>query len=99
MTAASIPPSDRRAKALGQLRETINQTIGSVFFAPLLKGMRESPLKGKFGHGGRGEEAFGAQLDQILVERAGAATNFNLSGSLFKRLAPAAGAYAERTRA
>ena len=46
-----------------RLRETADQLVGSVFYGSLLRTMRASALQGKYGHGGRGEEVFAAQLD------------------------------------
>ncbi len=48
--------------------------------------MRASGLRGKYGHGGRGEEVFAAQLDQILAERAGRARGYDLSDAIMGRL-------------
>lgn len=54
-----------------RLREVTGKVAGSVFFGALLKTMRESELKGPYGHGGRGEQVFAAQLHGILAERVG----------------------------
>ena len=56
---------------LHRLRETANRAVGSVFFGTLLKAMRDSTLQGPYGHGGRGEEVFTAQLHGIFAERIG----------------------------
>ncbi len=87
-TPAQPPVNAATQKRQDELREAIDQTIGSVFFGPLMKTMRSSVLKGEIGHGGRGEEVFRAQLDQVLVERAGSATRYELSDVLFDRFAP-----------
>lgn len=85
-TTSTQPPVNAAAqKRRDDLREAIDQVIGSVFFGPLMKTMRSSAFKGEIGHGGRGEEIFRAQLDQILVERAGTATSYELSNVLFDR--------------
>jgi len=75
------------ARDLKRLRDTTGQIVGSVFYGTMLRAMRESTLKGKFGHGGRGEEVFGAQLDQILAERAGEASGSGVGEALYERLA------------
>ncbi len=98
--ATTVPtPDSARDQALTRLRRAINESIGSVFFGPLMRSMRNSSIKGEIGHGGRGEEIFRAQLDQILTERAGASTNYKLSDALFDRFAPAVSALSERTDA
>ncbi|HEY3242051.1 MAG TPA: hypothetical protein VGM03_01760 [Phycisphaerae bacterium] len=77
-------PGDKSLKAL---RAHVDKVVGSVFYGNLLKTMRPDPLKGKFGHGGRGEEVFSAQLDQVLAERAGQARHYSLNEALFEHLA------------
>jgi len=84
-----------RDRALGRLRETVDQVLGSVFYGPLLRGVRSSSLKGSVGHGGRGEDIFQAQLDQIFAERAGQAGSGGLGDTLYDRFARAAAAHAE----
>ena len=74
-------------KDLQRLKQTAGQVVGSVFFGTLLKEMRESPLKGKFGHGGRGEEVFGAQLHGVLAEKAGTALQKGIGQVLYEKLA------------
>lgn len=54
-----------------RLEQVAGEVVGQIFFAPLLAQMRSSGLKGEFGHGGRGEEVFGAQLDSLLASEIG----------------------------
>lgn len=87
---SSQPPFEliRSAKpAPDKLRQLSGEIVGSVFYGKLLKTMRESPLKGKYGHGGRGEEVFSAQLHEMLAERAGAAHADGLADALYRHLA------------
>ena len=69
-----------------RLRQTTDQVVGSVFYGTLLESMRASGLRGKYGHGGRGEEVFAAQLDRMLAERAGQARSYTLSDAIVRRL-------------
>lgn len=71
---------------LDRLRQLTGQVVGSVFFGTLLKTMRESELKGAYGHGGRGEEIFSAQLHGILAERMGATMRTGLGRAVYDRL-------------
>jgi len=71
---------------LQRLREASGKVVGSVFYGTLLRTMRESPLKGQYGHGGRGEEVFAAQLDGVMAEKMGQATNGGLADVLFETL-------------
>jgi Rod binding domain-containing protein len=86
--ASAGKPDVRNDPRLKPLREVAGQVMGSVFFGTLLKTLRESPLKGTYGHGGQGEEIFQAQLHQVFAERAGAARNNGLTDALVSRLAP-----------
>jgi len=71
---------------VAKLRETAGHVVGSAFFGTLLKTMRESDLKGSFGHGGRGEEIFEAQLHGVIAERAGVRMQRDLQDALFRQL-------------
>lgn len=81
-------PSDDAVK--NNLRETVNQVMGSVFYGPLLASARNTALKSEVGHGGRGEDVFKAQLDQILAERAGGAAHEDVGDVLYRRFEAAA---------
>ena len=80
--ATAIPPAQRQAA----LRQAVNEVVGTVFFAPMLKMARENPFKGRFGHGGRGEEVFGAQLDMELARRASHRLEGGLTEAMVRRL-------------
>ena len=71
---------------LGRLREATGEVVGSVFYGTLLRTMRESELKGRYGHGGRGEEIFAAQLHGVMAEKMGQATNGGLADAIYKSL-------------
>lgn len=82
--ARSVSP--RAERDLGKLRETVGQVVGAMSFGAMLKQMRNSPLKGEIGHGGRGEDVFSAQLHQELAERAGTRQDGGLADAVFHRL-------------
>lgn len=84
-----------RDEAIDELRDTVNKVVGTVFYEPLLRSTRNSSLRADIGHGGRGEEVFQGQLDQILAERVGLASGGSLSQSLVDRFARAARAHHE----
>lgn len=83
------PEADRPAPGpnLARLRKTAGKVVGSVFYGTMLKMLRTSEMKGKYGHGGRAEEVFGAQLDAIRAESLGASQQLELTDVLYKRLA------------
>lgn len=73
------------ASARDQIRVVADQVVGQVFYGTLLRQLRSSSLAGKYGHGGRGEEVFQAQLDQVLATRAGQARSTELSEAMVSR--------------
>ena len=88
-SVAGITPSESTVpRDLARLRKVTGEVVGSVFFGTLLKTMRESNLKGAYGHGGRGEEVFAAQLHGILAERMGGATERGLGDAIYRALEP-----------
>lgn len=70
--------------AATQLRATAGMLVGRVFFGTLLQAMRESGLRGKYGHGGRGEEVFRGQLDGVLAERMGQSGGGGLTDAIVR---------------
>jgi len=89
MNSSVITDSSSTNFARGEaLRTTTRELVGSVFYGTLLKTLRNSALKGPIGHGGRGEEAFGAYLDGILAQRMGRATQGGVADLLYAHLSP-----------
>ena len=78
-----LDASVARKSDLDRLHDAVGEVVGSVFYGTLLKTMRESTLKGPFGHGGRGEEIFAAQLHGIMAEGLGKATRGGLADVLY----------------
>lgn len=81
------PKAGVDAPPLAKLREVAGQVVGSTFYGRLLSELRSSGLKGEYGHGGRGEEVFQAQLDEILSERMGESRGFNLAEAIYNQYA------------
>ena len=79
-------PSQAVKADLNRLRETIGKVVGSVFYGTLLRTMRNSAIKGPFGHGGRGEEVFSGQLHGLFAEQMGVAERRGLPEAIFKML-------------
>ena len=71
-----------------RLEETIGRIVGRMFYGTLMQQMRDSTLKGSFGHGGRGEEIFAAQLHGLLAERMGVADRDAIGKVLISSLRP-----------
>ena len=80
-STTALSPEQRHKR----LEQVAKAAVGSVFFAPMLKMARDNPWKGKYGHGGRGEEVFGAQLDMELAERASGRLDNGLVGAMVRQ--------------
>lgn len=50
-------------------REAFQDFVGQTLFGQMLQSMRSTVGKPAYFHGGRGEEVFQKQLDQLLVEK------------------------------
>ncbi len=81
VTASRTAPE---SAATTKLRRSADKLVGTVFYGTLLRQMRSSSLKGKYGHGGRGEEIFQAQLDQLFAENAGQARTSSISDAIVR---------------
>lgn len=78
-------PSPQARRKLARLKDITGRVVGSVFYGEMLRTMRESKIKGTFGHGGRGEEVFSAQLHDMLAERMGTSRGHGLADLLYDR--------------
>ena len=85
-TEAAMEVGKTVERDLRRLRQSTGQVVGSVFYGTLLQAMRGSRIQGPYGHGGRGEEIFAAQLDALLARRMGEASRGGLNEILYRWL-------------
>ena len=83
---AAIQMSPVAKADLSRLRRAAGQTVGSFFYGTLLRTMRESSLKGDYGHGGRGEDVFAGQLHNLMAESLGTSPNNDLGEIVYRSL-------------
>jgi hypothetical protein len=76
------PPRESGEK---KLRDTFDAFVGQTFYGQMLKALRETQGKPAYFHGGRGEEAFQAQLDQMLSEKMAKASAHQFTGPMFEQ--------------
>lgn len=80
------------AQSKAARRKAFGEVVGNLFYGTLMKQMNESTIKGKYFHGGRGEEAFRSQLSLELARRMGQSPTDPLVNRMFeaveKRLDP-----------
>ena len=67
----------------GETREAFDSFVGQLFFGQMLKAMRKTVGKPAYFHGGRAEEIFQQQLDQVLGEKLSEASRDQFSGPMF----------------
>ena len=75
---------EKTAPDESQLRETFGQFVGEAFFGQLMKAMRSSVGKPAYFHGGRAEEVFQGQLDQVLAEKISESSADRFAGPMFE---------------
>jgi Rod binding domain-containing protein len=80
---AAKPPSSLASQDDARLRRVFNSFVGQVFFGQLLKAMRKTVGKPAYLHGGRAEEIFQQQLDQILGEKLAETSGEKFSEPMF----------------
>jgi hypothetical protein len=83
----AAPPSSPQVpvgKDDAELRKKFDQFVGQTFFGQMLSAMRQTVGKPAYLHGGRGEEIFRGQLDQILSEDLAERTAGDFSGPMFE---------------
>ncbi|MGO8749548.1 MAG: rod-binding protein [Thermoguttaceae bacterium] len=81
---ASPAPSARAVYAKTQanqekLQSAFQSVVGETLYGQVLKSMRKTVGKSKYFNGGRGEEVFQQQLDQVLAQKMSQASGKRLS--------------------
>ena len=82
--------SDRagQVEVAREVRSKFRDFVGQTFFGQMLKSMRATLDKPAYFHGGRAEEIFRGQLDQLLAEKMTAATADEIADPMFQRQFP-----------
>jgi peptidoglycan hydrolase FlgJ len=57
-----------------ELRDAFQDFVGQTFYSQMLSSLRQTVGKPAYMHGGRAEEVFQTQLDQVLAEKLSDAT-------------------------
>ncbi|MCE9606650.1 MAG: rod-binding protein [Planctomycetia bacterium] len=66
-----------------ELRTAFDSFVGEVFFGQMMESMRKTVGKPAYMHGGRGEEVFTKQLDQMFSEQMSKASASQFTGPMF----------------
>lgn len=78
------PPAAGAQNDDAKLRETFDKFVGESLFGQTLKTMRKSVGKARYFNGGRAEEIFQQQLDQVLAEKMSRASADRLTGPMYE---------------
>jgi Rod binding domain-containing protein len=80
---APPPPPPHGAKDQ-EVRTKFQQFVGETLYGQALKSMRKTVHKGRFFHGGHGEEVFQQQLDQVLAEKLAQTSGERVSSPMYQ---------------
>jgi Rod binding domain-containing protein len=69
-----------------EFRDVMHKLVGEVLYGTMMKQFRESQEPDPYFGGGRGEELFQSQLDQIYVEKMSNASSNNISDAMFNQM-------------
>jgi flagellar protein FlgJ len=91
--ASNIPQAAREANLAAskakdgdsEVRKRFDEFVGQTFFSQLISQMRKTVDKPAYFDGGRAEEIFQGQLDQMLTEKMTQASGDRFSGPMFER--------------
>jgi hypothetical protein len=68
-----------------KVREAFDTFVGEAFYGQMLKALRSTVDKPAYFHGGRAEEVFQAQFDQLVAQRLAKANAGSFSGPMFEQ--------------
>ena len=61
--------ANRVQQSEGELKKAFQDFVGQTFYSEMLKAFRATQQESAYFHGGRAEEIFQGQLDQVLTEK------------------------------
>ena len=73
----SGPPPD-------ELKEAFHDFVGQTFFGEMIKSFRTTQQPSKYFHGGRAEEIFQGQFDQVLTEKLSDASSEKIADPMYE---------------
>ena len=82
--SAPARPVESSAGDDSEVREAFQSFVGETLFGQMLKAMRKTVGEPAYFHGGRAEEVFQSQLDQVLAEKMANAGGASYSDAMFE---------------
>ena len=84
----NVGPGGKQAAEAEEVQKQFRQFVGEMFFGQVLKSMRSTQQEPAYFHGGRAEEVFQSQLDQVLAEEMTAASAHEIADPMFRQQFP-----------
>ncbi len=81
---SKLPTDEQKSSDDSKLREAFDSFVGQTFFSQMISSMRKTVGKSAYFHGGRAEEIFQSQLDQVLSERMAEVSADQFTGPMFE---------------
>lgn len=78
--------TERQGLPKKELRKLVGEFVGNVFYGTLLRQMQNSTIKGKYFHGGKGEDVFKGQLHMELARRMGRAPGDPIANRMYEAM-------------
>jgi Rod binding domain-containing protein len=75
---------EQQLAAARELKQAYSDFVGKTFFGQMLKAMRSTQEKPAYFHGGRAEEIFQQQFDQVLTEEMTKSGAEQFTGPMFE---------------
>jgi len=76
--------SVNNAKGVDETKKAFDNFVGETFFSQLISSMRKGQDKPAYFHGGRAEEVFQGQLDQMMATELTEASADQISGPMYE---------------
>ena len=67
-----------------ELKDAFHDFVGQTFFGEMIKAFRTTQQPSKYFHGGRAEEIFQGQFDQVLTEKLSDASSAKIADPMFE---------------
>lgn len=67
-----------------ELKEAFQDFVGQTFFGEMIKAFRSTQQPSKYFHGGRAEEIFQGQFDQVLTEKLSEASSDKIADPMYE---------------
>lgn len=79
---------NRQRQEAEEVQQKYRQFVGEMFFGQMMKALRSAQQKPAYFHGGRAEEVFQSQLDQLIAEEMTEASAAEIADPMFRQQFP-----------